>query len=74
MYYSMIKIIYFNEIISIIYRTPLYIAVEKGNTKIVKYLAMNDKTDINAFSIYIHIFQFNFNVLYFNSILNQLIQ
>ena len=42
------KIISFNEIIIRIYKTALYLAVEKENLEIIKVLLANDKIGINA--------------------------
>ena len=47
------KIIPFNEIQNnIIYKTALYLAVEKENIEIVKLLLTNDKLDINLLNIF----------------------
>ena len=45
------KIIYFNEILSLFYKTVLFTAVEKGNVEIIKLLLANDKIDVNILNI-----------------------
>ena len=45
------KIIYFNEILSLFYKTALFTAVEKGNVEIIKLLLANDKIDVNILNI-----------------------
>ena len=46
-----LKIIYFNEIQTYIYKTALFTAVEKENVEIVKLLLTNDKIDVNIIII-----------------------
>ena len=41
----------FNEIILYLYKTALYLAVEKENIEIIKLLLKNDKLDINIINI-----------------------
>ena len=44
----------FNEIIIRIYKTALYLAIEKENIEIVKLLLIHDKINVNIGYIIIH--------------------
>ena len=46
------KFIFFNKVCMNFYKTILCIAIEKGNTEIVKLLLTNNKLDINLPCIY----------------------
>ena len=77
-------ILQWNFNILLIYKTPLYLAVDKGNIEIIKLLLNNDKLDINFLNIlnifYIkfkwylsikfhnHIFKYNSKIIYINKI------
>ena len=61
------KIISFNEIIIRIYKTALYLAVEKENVDIIKLLLSNDKIDINILNILL-LFYIKFKIISFNDI------
>ena len=77
------KIISFNDIqnhifecnfdIIAIYKTALYLAVEKENIEIVKLILMNDKLDINFLNIFI-IFFIKLKIISFNTIQNHIFQ
>ena len=49
-------ILYSNEVLKIINKTALIIAVEKENIEIIKLLINNEKTDVNIPSIILEIF------------------
>ena len=50
--FNKIKNQYFNLISTfILYKTPLFLAIEKANLEITKLLLVNDKLDINALYI-----------------------
>ena len=83
-YHSMkFKIISFNEIrnhifqwnfnIIIIYKTALYLAVEKENIEIVKLLLTNDKLDMNIINI-LNLFFIKLKMIFFNFIQNHIFQ
>ena len=55
------------------YKTALYLAVEKENIEIIKLLLNNDELDINLLNI-LNIFYIKFKILYFNIIHNHIFQ
>ncbi len=55
------------------YRTALFLAVEKENIEIIKLLLNNNKLDINLGYI-LNIFYIKFNILSFNRIQNHIFQ
>ena len=57
-----------------IYKSALYLAVEKGNIEIVKLLLKNNKIDAN-FTFILNLFLFiKLNITHFNRISNKLFQ
>ena len=56
---------------NIIYKTALYLAVEKGNIEIVRLLLTNDKLDINLLNI-LNIFSIKFGIISSNYIQNHI--
>ena len=66
----------------IIYITPLYLAIERENIEILKFLLMNDKIDINKPYIIIYVILYNFKftnsiifkILSFNTIQNYILK
>lgn len=48
-----------NEIILLIYKTALFLAVEKENLEIVKLLLNNDTIDVDTFNISLSFFLYN---------------
>ena len=48
------KIRLFYEILIYLYKTALYLAVEKENSEIIKLLLSNDKIDVNILNILIY--------------------
>ena len=76
------KIIYLNGIrnhifersFNIIYKSVLYLAVEKENIEIVKLLLNNDKLDINFRYIFIQFILIKFEIISFNGIQNHIFQ
>lgn len=52
------------------YKTALFLAVEKENVKLVKYLLMNDNIDFNIINISSLFFLIELKITYFNCIHN----
>ena len=61
------KITYFYEILIYLYKTALYLAIEKENLDIIKLLLSNDKIDVNILSI-LNFLYIKFKIIRFNFI------
>lgn len=55
-YFNEISNFIFNKIQLFIYKTPLHLAIEKGNYKIIKFLLSKDDININYPYIYVQYF------------------
>ena len=62
--FNIIQYYIFNDILIYLYKTALYLAVEKENIEIVKLLLTNDKIDINLTYITYRIFNNILNAIY----------
>ena len=60
-------VISFNEILIKLYKTALYLAVEKENVEIIKLLLSNNKIDVNIPYI-LNLFYIKFKIRIFNNI------